>query len=260
MTFWDHLEELRRVLLRCLIVVALFAILAFVFKDEVFWLVFLPKSPDFLSFSILFGSDATSASIFGDTPDVQLINTELTHQFVVHMMTSFYTGLIVAAPYIIFELYRFISPALYENERRYATPLVISSYAMFMAGVLFSYFILFPITFRFLAGYQVDASVQNLISLESYIDTLAFLCLAMGIVFEIPILSWLLGRLGILHRQQMQQYRRHALVAILVIAAIITPTSDAVTLTVVSLPMYLLYELSILLVPSIKKPSSDLSS
>lgn len=260
MTFWDHLEELRRVLLRCLIVVALFAILAFVFKDEVFWLVFLPKSPDFLSFSILFGSDATSASIFGDTPDVQLINTELTRQFVVHMMTSFYAGLIVAAPYIIFELYRFISPALYENERRYATPLVISSYAMFMAGVLFSYFILFPITFRFLAGYQVDASVQNLISLESYIDTLAFLCLAMGLVFEIPILSWLLGRLDILHRQQMQQYRRHALVAILVIAAIITPTSDAVTLAVVSLPMYLLYELSILLVPSIKKPSTHLST
>jgi sec-independent protein translocase protein TatC len=118
-----------------------------------------------------------------------------------------------------------------------------------MLGVLFSYFILFPITFRFLAGYQVDDSIQNLISLESYIDTLTFLSLAMGIVFEIPILSWLLGRLGILHRGQMQQYRRHAIVAILLVAAIITPTSDAITLAVVSLPMYLLYEASILLVP-----------
>ena len=240
MTFWDHLEELRRVLLRCIIVVALFAILAFVFKDEVFTIVFLPKSPHFLH------------DIFGNTPDVQLINTELPRQFIVHMMTSFYAGLIVAAPYIIYELYRFISPALYENERRYATPLVLSSYLMFMTGVLFCYFILFPITFRFLAGYQVDASVQNLISLESYIDTLVFLSLAMGIVFEIPILSWLLGRIGILHRGQMQQYRRHALVAILIIAAIITPTSDAITLAIVSLPMYLLYELSILLVPSSK--------
>ena len=243
MTFWDHLEELRRVLLRCIVVVALFAILAFLFKDEVFWVIFLPKNPDFLNYQL---------SIFNyqlSIPEVQLINTELTRQFVVHMTTSFYVGLIVAAPYIIYELYRFISPALYENERRYSTPLIISSYLMFMLGVLFSYFILFPITFRFLAGYQVDDSIQNLISLESYIDTLTFLSLAMGIVFEIPILSWLLGRLGILHRGQMQQYRRHAIVAILLVAAIITPTSDAITLAVVSLPMYLLYEASILLVP-----------
>jgi sec-independent protein translocase protein TatC len=223
--------------------VALFAILAFLFKDEVFWVIFLPKNPDFLNYQL---------SIFNfqlSIPEVQLINTELTRQFVVHMTTSFYVGLIVAAPYIIYELYRFISPALYENERRYSTPLVISSYLMFMLGVLFAYFILFPITFRFLAGYQVDDSIQNLISLESYIDTLTFLSLAMGIVFEIPILSWLLGRLGILHRAQMQQYRRHAIVAILLVAAIITPTSDAITLAVVSLPMYLLYEASILLVP-----------
>ena len=243
MTFWDHLEELRRVLLRCIVVVALFAILAFLFKDEVFWVIFLPKNPDFLNFQ--FSIINYQLSI----PEVQLINTELTRQFVVHMTTSFYVGLIVAAPYIIFELYRFISPALYENERRYSTPLVICSYLMFMLGVLFAYFILFPITFRFLAGYQVDDSIQNLISLESYIDTLTFLSLAMGIVFEIPILSWLLGRLGILHRAQMQQYRRHAIVAILLVAAIITPTSDAITLAVVSLPMYLLYEASILLAP-----------
>ena len=216
---------------------ALFAVLAFIFKDEVFWVIFAPKSPDFLPV------------IFGSSPEVQLINTELTRQFVVHMMTSLYVGIIVAAPYIIFELYRFISPGLYENERRYSTPLVIASYFMFMMGILFCYFILFPITFRFLANYQVDTSIQNLISLESYIDTLVFLSLAMGIIFEIPILSWLLGRLGILHRQQMQQYRRHAIVIILIIAAIITPTSDAITLAIVSLPMYLLYEVSILLVP-----------
>ena len=224
-------------LLRCIVVVALFAVLAFIFKDEVFWVIFAPKSPDFLPF------------IFGSSPEVQLINTELTRQFVVHMMTSLYAGIIVAAPYIIFELYRFISPGLYENERRYTTPLVIASYFMFMMGIIFCYFILFPITFRFLANYQVDTSIQNLISLESYIDTLVFLSLAMGIIFEIPILSWLLGRLGILHRQQMQQYRRHAIVIILIIAAIITPTSDAITLAIVSLPMYLLYEVSILLVP-----------
>ena len=229
-------------LLRCIVVIALFAILAFLFKDEVFAIVFAPKSSDFLAWG-------GEGSLFGSAPEVQLINTELPRQFVLHMMVSFYVGIIVAAPYILFELYRFIAPALYENERRYSTPLVISSYLMFMLGLLFSYFIVFPITFRFLAGYQVSDSVENLISLESYIDTLLFLSLAMGMVFEIPILSWLLGRLGILHRQPMQQYRRHALVLILIIAAIITPTSDAFTLAIVSLPMYLLYEVSILLVP-----------
>ena len=238
MTFWDHLEELRRVLLRCIVVVVFFAILAFIFKDEVFFVIFAPKSPDFL------------LNIWGASTEVKLINTELTRQFVVHMMTSFYVGIIVAAPYIIYELYHFISPGLHENERRYSTPLVITSYVMFMLGLLFSYFILFPITFRFLSGYQVDSQVENLVRLESYIDTLVFLSLVMGIIFEIPILSWLLGRLGILHREHMQQYRRHAIVVILVIAAIITPTSDAITLSIVSLPMYFLYELSILLVPS----------
>lgn len=237
MTFWDHLEELRRVLLRCIIVVATFAVLAFIFKDELFAIIFAPKSPHFLP------------GIFGETLTIQLINTELPRQFVVHMMVSFYAGIIVSAPYIIFELYRFISPGLYENERRCSTPLIAAAYLMFMSGILFSYFILFPITFRFLAGYQVDSSVENLISLESYIDTLVFLSLVMGIVFEIPVLSWLLGRLGILHRSTMQQYRRHAIVIILIVAAVITPTSDAITITIVSLPMYLLYEVSILLVP-----------
>ena len=237
MTFWDHLEELRRVLLRCIIVVATFAVLAFIFKDELFTIIFAPKSPHFLP------------GIFGETLTIQLINTELPRQFVVHMMVSFYAGIIVSAPYIIFELYRFISPGLYENERRCSTPLIAAAYLMFMSGILFNYFILFPITFRFLAGYQVDSSVENLISLESYIDTLVFLSLVMGIVFEIPVLSWLLGRLGILHRSTMQQYRRHAIVIILIVAAVITPTSDAITLTIVSLPMYLLYEVSILLVP-----------
>ncbi len=237
MTFWDHLEELRRVLLRCIIVVATFSVLAFIFKDELFAIIFAPKSPHFLP------------GIFGETLTIQLINTELPRQFVVHMMVSFYAGIIVSAPYIIFELYRFISPGLYENERRCSTPLIAAAYLMFMSGILFSYFILFPITFRFLAGYQVDSSVENLISLESYIDTLVFLSLVMGIVFEIPVLSWLLGRLGILHRSTMQQYRRHAIVIILIVAAVITPTSDAITLTIVSLPMYLLYEVSILLVP-----------
>ena len=237
MTFWEHLDELRQILLRCIIASAVFAILAFVFKDEVFSVIFAPKSTDFLP------------EIFGESPDIKLINTELTRQFIVHMMASLYVGILAAAPYILYELYRFVSPALYQNERRYSAPFIIAAYLMFLLGILFCYFIIFPATLRFLANYQVDASVENLISIESYIDTLTFLCLAMGISFEAPILSWLLGKFGILHRQKMQAMRRHAFVAILIIAAVITPTADAFTLAIVSLPMYLLYEASILLVP-----------
>ena len=225
MTFWDHLDELRMVLLRCLAVTAVAACLAFVFKDEVFAVVLAPKDPN-----------------------VQLINTELTSQFVIHMMVSFYVGLLVTAPYVLFEVYRFVAPALYQNEKRYATHVVLSGYLMFMLGTAFCYFVVFPITFRFLGNYQVSGDVTNLISLQSYIDTLLVLCLMMGTVFEIPVLTWLLGKMGVVNGTILRRYRRHAIVAIVVVAAIITPTSDAFTLLIVSVPMYLLYEVSIWLV------------
>lgn len=247
MTFWDHLDELRTRLIRCILASALFGILAFVFKDEVFGVIFAPKSPDFLP------------SAFGTGSNISIINTELTKQFTVHMMASFYIGIIVAAPYIIYELYRFIAPALYDNEKRYATGIVLSCYVMFLIGTLFNYFIVFPITLRFLAGYQVMSDVPNLISLESYIDTFTMLSLMMGAVFELPVLSWLLGALGIINRQMMRQYRRHAIVLIVIVAAIITPTSDAFTLTLVSLPIYLLYELSIFVIRN-KKGMTNLTT
>ena len=225
MTFWDHLDELRSVLLRCLAVVAVVACLAFAFKDEVFAVVLAPKDPA-----------------------VQLINTELTSQFVIHMMVSFYVGLLVTAPYVLFEVYRFVAPALYRNEKRYATHVVLSGYLMFMLGTAFSYFVVFPVTFTFLGKYQVAADVANMISLQSYVDTLMVLCLMMGAVFEIPVVTWLLGKMGLINGSLMRQYRRHAIVFIVVVAAIITPTSDAFTLMIVSVPMYLLYEVSIWLV------------
>lgn len=226
MTFWDHLEELRHCILRMLAVVVVFAMLAFGFKDELFAIVLAPKDPA-----------------------VQLINTELTSQFMVHMMISFYAGIIAATPYIIYELYKFVSPALYENERRYATRIVGSGYLMFMLGALFSYYVVFPFTFRFLGNYQVSADVENLISLSSYIDTFVVLSLMMGVVFELPVVSWFLGKLGLLNRDLMHRYRRHAIVVILIVAAVITPTSDAFTLLIVSVPIYILYELSTLVVP-----------
>lgn len=238
LTFWEHLDELRSVLLRCLIAVVLAACIVFCFKESVFSLVLAARQSPLLP------------NLFSDAADIQLINTELTRQFVIHMMVSAYLGIIIAAPYLIWQLYQFVLPALRTEERRYTTPLICASYLMFMLGVCFSYLILFPLTFQFLASYQVDTAVQNLITLESYIDTLCFLCLAMGITFQVPVLSWFLGRLGILSRPLMLRFRRHAFVAVVIVAAIITPTTDAFTLSIVSLPMYLLYELSILLVPA----------
>lgn len=226
MTFWDHLDELRHCILRSLAVTTIFAVLAFYFKDELFNVVLMPKEAD-----------------------LKLINTELTSQFMIHMKVSFYAGIIVATPYIIYELYKFISPALYSNEKRYATRFVSSGYLMFILGTIFSYFVVFPFTISFLGNYQVSNDVENLISLSSYIDTFVVLCLMMGVVFELPVLSWLLGKMGFVNREMMQKYRRHSIVVILIIAAIITPTADAFTLMVVSIPIYLLYELSIFVVP-----------
>ena len=179
---------------------------------------------------------------------VKLINTGLAQQFMIHMKVAMCTGVLCASPYILYQLFRFVSPALYANERKYVVRVVGYGYIMFMVGVLISYFLIFPLTFRFLGTYQVSDQVENMISLQSYISTLLMMSLAMGIVFEIPILSWLFAKLGFISADFMRRYRRHAVVIILVVAAIITPTSDVFTLLLVSFPMWLLYEVSIWIV------------
>ena len=157
-------------------------------------------------------------------------------------------GVICSSPYIVYQLFRFVSPALYAAERRYVVRVVGFGYLLFLVGAAVSYFLVFPLTFRFLGTYQVSGEVTNMITLESYISTLMTMTLAMGIVFEIPVLSWLFAKLGFLSSAFMRRYRKHAIVIILIVAAVITPTSDVFTLLVVALPMYLLYELSIVIV------------
>lgn len=179
---------------------------------------------------------------------VRLINTGLAQQFIIHMKTALCAGILCTSPYILYQLFRFVSPALYENERRYVMRVVGGGYAMFGIGVLVSYFLIFPLTFRFLGTYQVSRDVDNLITLDSYISTLMLMSLTMGLVFEIPILSWLFAKLGFLTDRFMRRYRKHSLIIILVVAAIITPTSDVFTLLLVACPMWLLYEMSILIV------------
>lgn len=238
LTFWDHLDELRSSLLRMLGVTVLFAIIAFVLKDELFAIVLAPRSSDFLTYRLLGVEDF----------QLHLMNTGLTEQFMIHMRTAMYAGLLVASPYILYELFRFVSPGLYQNERRYAVWIVGAAYLMFLTGTLVNYLVVFPFTVRFLGTYQVSPDVANMLTLQSYVDTLLGMSLVMGVVFELPVVCGLMGKMGLISGHLMAQYRRHALVAILIVSAIITPTTDAFTLFVVAVPIYLLYELSIVIV------------
>ena len=238
MTFWDHLDVLRAVLIRIAIAVVGFGIVPFCMKAELFSIVLAPCSSDFITYRLL-GAEAFH---------IHLMNTGLTEQFMIHMKTAIYVGMLVASPYILYELFHFISPGLYQNERHYAVWIVGAAYVMFLVGTLINYFVVFPLTVRFLGTYQVSPEVANMLTLQSYIDTLLGMCLVMGVVFELPVVCALMGRMGLLTDHFMATYRRHAVVAILVVAAIITPTTDVFTLFVVSLPIYLLYEISIQIV------------
>ena len=247
-SFWDHLDILRVSLVKIAAVTAVFAVVAFFFKEALFSVILAPKDADFITYRWLYFFSGWVTDEQAQDFYVKLINTGLAQQFMIHMKVAMCTGVLCASPYILYQLFRFVSPALYANERKYVVRIVGYGYIMFMLGVLISYFLIFPLTFRFLGTYQVSEQVENMISLQSYISTLLMMCLAMGIVFEIPILSWLFAKLGFISADFMRRYRRHAVVIILIVAAIITPTSDVFTLLLVSLPMWLLYEVSILIV------------
>ena len=254
MTFWDHLDELRGVIIRALVVTMLAAAVAFVMKDELFAVVLAPRTSDFITYRLM-GVEPFS---------IHLMNTGLTEQFMIHLKTAMYAGVLVASPYIIYMLFGFIAPALYDNERRYATLLCTSGYLMFMLGTALNYLLIFPLTLKFLGPltlkflgtYQVSEDVANMLTLQSYMDTLLMMNLVMGIVFELPVVSWILGKMGLINAQMMSAMRRHAVVAILIVAAIITPTTDAFTLFVVALPIWLLYEMSIVIVGMTKQTNT----
>lgn len=273
MTFWEHLEELRGTILRALAATMVVAVAAFVCKDWLFAVVMAPSRPDFITYRLMdgalssFSSPEATATHGSPTPSeptdlpvstfhVDLFNPDLAAQFVIHMRMALWAGLLVISPYILYLLFRFVSPGLYAHERRYAVRAVLGGYVMFLMGVALNYFVIFPFAFRFLGTYQVDPSVPNQISLSSYVGMLLTLSLVMGVLFELPVLSWLLGKVGLLKSQWMKHYRKHAVVVILILAAVITPTGDAFTLALVALPIYLLYEFSILLVRRTEKMES----
>jgi len=229
-------------LIRILIAALVFSMLAFCFKDWLFKIVLAPKDSTFFMYKLFGGGDFS----------IHLMNIGLTEQFMIHLKTAFAFGLLMASPYIIKVLFDFVRPALYEKEREHSISIVLSAYLMFLVGVLVNYLFIFPLTVRFLGTYQVSDQVSNMLTLQSYMDTLLMMSLVFGIIFEIPVVSWLLARFGLLKSEYMTRYRRHAIVAILIIAAIITPTGDAFTLMIVSLPIWLLYEVSVLIVKRVE--------
>ncbi len=240
LTFWQHVDELRSVVVRIVVCIVVLSLLFFCFKEALFSIVLAPSHADFVLYRLI-GVDANDVSFC-------LINTELTGQFMAHMQVAFMAAAVVGAPYVLWQIFAYLSPALYAGERRVLRVALIAGSALFYLGALLSYVLIFPLSFRFLTNYQVSDEVGNMIQLSSYLDTLMMLSLLMGILFELPLVAILLGKVGLISASYMAAYRRHAVLAILIVAAVITPTTDVFTLTVVALPIYVLYECSIICV------------
>lgn len=227
MTFWEHLEEARWALVRMLAAVAICFVPSFLFMPWIFEHVVM-----------------RAAAKGGYT----IINIQVASQFITHMRLSAYLALIVAFPYLLYEVWRFIRPALYPDEKSGLRKGFLLGGSLFYIGCAVGYFVVFPITFRFLAGYELSSMVHNSINLSSYTDLFNAIILIFGLCFEMPMLLWVLSLMGLIDRSFLKKFRRHAIVVILILAAVITPTGDPVTLAVVFVPLYLLYEFSILLV------------
>ena len=252
MSFWDHLDALRGVLVKIAVVLMSMAIIFFIFMPGIFDNIILaPCKGDFVLYRIFEKITTGVPGLPQFTTQgfhVDLINIQLASQFFIHMSTSFWLALVFSFPVVIYLLWTFVAPALYDNEKRGIKRAFAFGNLMFFLGVSVGYFVVFPVTLRFLADYHVSAMVPNQISLDSYMDTFLMLIFVMGIIFELPLLAWLLGNIGVLHGGFFKKYRRHAIVALLILAAFITPTGDPFTLTIVFLPIYLLYEMSAWLV------------
>ena len=250
MSFWQHLEALRWVLMRIVIVYFILVGICFAAMPHIFNSVILgPTSSDFILYRWLsgLGGDGTFFPDFSGEFKVDIINVKLASQFITHITTSFCLAFLLIFPYLVSEVWMFVRPALYDGEKRSVLALLFFGVPMFYLGCSTGYFIVFPFTFRFLAEYQLSEDISNMISLNSYIDNFTMLIFVMGIVFELPFVTWILSRMGLVTAAFLRQYRRHAVVVLLVLAAIITPTGDPFTLMVVFVPLFLLYELSILL-------------
>ena len=257
MTFWDHLEEFRWTIFRCFGAVLILSTGFFIAMPYIFDTVVMgPCFGDFPVYKLFctitqYFSD--SSSFCDENFNINVINIQLTSQFLIHIETSFTFAFIIGFPYILFEIWKFIAPALYEKEKKGFSFAFSFASILFYAGLAVGYFLVFPITLRFLNDYQISKLVVNQLSLDSYISIFVTMNLIMGIVFELPMLALVLSKLGLVNRSFFKKWRRHAIVILIIVAAVITPTGDPFTLTIVALPLFILYEISALIVKNDRK-------
>ena len=253
MSFWDHLEVLRWALFRSACVLAVIMVGTFIAMPYIFdRFILAPTSNNFFIYRWLNNIGKDFVKLSPDF-DVQIININVASQFMTHITTSISLAAVIAFPYFIWEIWRFIEPALFEDEVKHLRPAFLGGTIMFYIGCTIGYTLVFPFTFRFLVEYNLSSNITNQINLQSYIDNFTMLILVMGIVFEMPLLAWLLSILGIIRKSFLREYKRHAIVVLLVAAAFITPSGDPFTLMLVFVPLYILYELSIIVVKDDKQ-------
>lgn len=255
MSFFDHLEALRWHLIRSALAIVVFTIVVFAFYSWIYDnIIMAPSKSDFWTFRMMCDlGKMLHRDMCPGKINIQLINTEMAGQFTLQIDSSLMIGLVLGIPYLLYEIWLFVKPALHEKEKKAASGFVFYASILFLCGVMFGYFVITPVSLNFLAGYTVSTQIQNLFSIDSYISSVSTLTIATGLVFELPILVYILANLGILTPKFMKESRRYAIVIILIIAAVVTPTPDMLTMTVVAIPLYLLYELSIGVAGSVQK-------
>ncbi len=248
MSFLDHLEELRWHLIRSTLAVVLVGIVAFLMKDFIFdTVIFGPKKPDFPTYGVfckLSKMLGFSEAFCSNEPLFRIQSRVMAGQFSAHIWTSIWAGFIVAFPYVLYEMWRFISPGLYENERKSSRGFIFVASLLFFTGVLFGYYVVAPLSINFLGGYTVSSEVFNDIDLSSYISTVRAAVIACGLIFELPIIIYFLTKVGLVTPEILKKYRKIALVIVLIISAIITPP-DVASQIIVAIPVLILYQLSI---------------
>ncbi|WP_345950443.1 twin-arginine translocase subunit TatC [Mucilaginibacter sp. PAMB04274] len=256
MSFFDHIEVLRWHLIRACIAILIFTSLAFYYYDFLFDKIIMgPMRPDFWTYRMLckLGDYLNRPGFCVKEIQGKIINTEMAGQFTLQINSALIVGVTLGFPYLLWEIWRFIKPALHDNERKAASGFVLYASLLFILGILFGYFIIAPESISFLAGYKISDIIENTFTIDSYLSSVATLTLATGVVFQLPILVYILSTLGILTPQFMRSGRRYAIVAILIIAAVITPTPDMMTMAIVSLPLFVLYEVGIVVAGSVER-------
>ncbi|MEQ9466750.1 MAG: twin-arginine translocase subunit TatC [Ekhidna sp.] len=255
MSFLDHLEELRWHIIRALIAIIIFAIAAFAAKDLVIGTIILgPSRTDFWTYQKLceLAELIKTPALCIDTLPFELVSRKLSSQFMTHVSISFFVGLVLGFPYVFWEIWRFIKPGLRPQERKASRGATFSVSVLFMLGVLFGYYLIAPISVRFFSAYQVDPSLQNLFDLSSYISTVTMIVFGCGLLFQLPVVVYFLTKAGIVSSALMKAYRKHAIIVILILGAIVTPP-DPFSQILIAMPLMLLYQMSIVIARRIEK-------